>query len=89
MEINQYDITKATHYDITMVNDVAWNVNCEIIFSVFLQTHEISLHKHNPCVHPRLIKHSLVLVIGDHVKCLCLRIFHQSEGRVKYPIQKQ
>ncbi len=30
MEINQYDITMATHYDITMGNDVARVVHCEI-----------------------------------------------------------
>ncbi len=30
MEINQYDITIATHYDITMGNDVARDVHCEI-----------------------------------------------------------
>ncbi len=30
MEINQYDITISTHYDITMGNDVARNVHCEI-----------------------------------------------------------
>ncbi len=30
MEINQYDITMATHYDITMGNDIARNVHCEI-----------------------------------------------------------
>ncbi len=31
--------------------------------SLVLQTREISLHKHNSCVLPRLIKHSIVLVI--------------------------
>ncbi len=31
--------------------------------SLVLWTHEISLHKHNSCVLPRLIKHSLVLII--------------------------
>ncbi len=30
VEINQYDITMATHYDITMGNDVARHVHCEI-----------------------------------------------------------
>ncbi len=30
MEINQYDITMATHYDITMGNDVARDAHCEI-----------------------------------------------------------
>ncbi len=30
---------------------------------IVLWTREISLHKHNSCVLPRLIKHSLVLVI--------------------------
>ncbi len=30
VEINQYDITMATHYDITIGNDVARDVNCEI-----------------------------------------------------------
>ncbi len=29
-EINQYDIIMATHYDITMGNDVARDVHCEI-----------------------------------------------------------
>ncbi len=139
MEINQYDITMVTHYDITMGNDIASDVHCEItmgndvandihcdlimsndiamctiyhgitmhnevdmnlfyyVFSALclimillwvdviktrtssylislcwrthslFQTHEISLHKHNSCVLPRLIKHSLVLVITLYV----------------------
>ncbi len=33
VEINQYDITMATHYDITMGNDVARDVHCEITMS--------------------------------------------------------
>ncbi len=143
VEINQYDITMATHYDITMGNDVARDSHLEItmdnvvardihfdvtmhndiamctyysvimhnnvamnpfycVFSALclimillwvvcnknkksscliilgwrthslflcmaispvLQTREISLHKHNSCVLPRLIKYSLVCVI--------------------------
>ncbi len=35
---------------------------CRAILPI-LQTREISLHKHNWCVLPRLTKHSLVLVI--------------------------
>ncbi len=31
MKINQYDITMAPHYDITMDNDVARDAHCEII----------------------------------------------------------
>ncbi len=30
MEINQYDITMATHSDITMGNDIGRDVHCEI-----------------------------------------------------------
>ncbi len=30
MEINQYDITMATHYDITIGNNVARDAHCEI-----------------------------------------------------------
>ncbi len=30
MEINQYDITLATHYDITISNDIARDAYCEI-----------------------------------------------------------
>ncbi len=30
VKINQYDITKATHYDITMGNDIAKDAHCEI-----------------------------------------------------------
>ncbi len=30
VEINQYDITMATHYDITMGNDIARDTHCEI-----------------------------------------------------------
>ncbi len=30
MEINQYDITMATHYDTTMDNHIARNAHCEI-----------------------------------------------------------
>ncbi len=144
VEINQYDITVVTHFDITMGNNVARDVHCKItigndvdrdvhcditmgndvamctyhaitkhnnvamniFYSVFsalilivlfyygyygiktstssclislcwrthslfmcraislvLCTCEISLHKHNLCVLPRLIKRSLVLVI--------------------------
>ncbi len=33
-----------------------------------LQTYEISQHKSNSCVLPRLIKHSLVLVILSHTE---------------------
>ncbi len=41
-------------------------VLCKAI-SIVLWTHEISLHKHNLCVLPRLIKHSPVLVIVIYV----------------------
>ncbi len=30
VQINQYDTTMATHYDITMGNDIARDVHCEI-----------------------------------------------------------
>ncbi len=30
VEINQYDITMATHYDITMGNDVARDIHCDV-----------------------------------------------------------
>ncbi len=30
VEINQYDITMATDYDITMSNDIAKDAHCEI-----------------------------------------------------------
>ncbi len=30
VEINQYDITMASHYDITMSNDIARDAHCEI-----------------------------------------------------------
>ncbi len=30
VEINQYDITMATLYDITIVNDISMNTHCEI-----------------------------------------------------------
>ncbi len=30
VEINQYDITMATHYNITMGNDIAKDAHCEI-----------------------------------------------------------
>ncbi len=143
VEINQYNMTMATHYDTTMANDVARdaycnikmgndiarNIHCDITMSNgvgmctyhgitmhnhitmnlfyyvlsalclimifvwvvcnktmnkfmfdqlgwrthllflcsaisrFRRTHEISLHEHNSCVLPRLIKHSLVLHI--------------------------
>ncbi len=33
VEINQYDITMATHYDIIMGNDIARDVHCEITMS--------------------------------------------------------
>ncbi len=29
-EINQYDLTMATHYDITMSNDVARDIHCDV-----------------------------------------------------------
>ncbi len=31
VEINQYDITMATHYDITIRNDIARDTHCEIM----------------------------------------------------------
>ncbi len=34
VEINQYDITMATHYDITMGNDVARDMHCEITMGI-------------------------------------------------------
>ncbi len=37
--------------------------------SLILRTREISIHKHNSCVVPRLIKHSLVLVIVFYMVC--------------------
>ncbi len=33
VEINQYDITMATHYDIRMGNDVARDIHCDITMS--------------------------------------------------------
>ncbi len=33
MEINQYDITLTTHYDITMGNDVARDIHCDVTMS--------------------------------------------------------
>ncbi len=33
MEINQYDIVMATHYDITMGNDIASDAHCKITMS--------------------------------------------------------
>ncbi len=38
MEINQYDITIATHYAITMGNDIARDAHCEITMSNYLTT---------------------------------------------------
>ncbi len=40
--------------------------------SLVLWPREISLHKHNSCVIPRLIKHSLVLVIVLHTMAFFL-----------------
>ncbi len=33
VEINQYDIIMATHYDITMGNDVARDIHCDVTMS--------------------------------------------------------
>ncbi len=33
IEINQYDITMATHYDITMGNNVARHIYCDVTMS--------------------------------------------------------
>ncbi len=33
IEINQYSITMATHYDITMGNDVARDIHCDVTIS--------------------------------------------------------
>ncbi len=33
VEINQYDITMTTHYDITKGNDVARDVHCDVTMS--------------------------------------------------------
>ncbi len=153
VEINPYDITMVTHYDITMGNDITRDVHCEItmgndvardihcdvtmsndvamctyhgitmhndvalnlfyyafsalylimsllwvalsknknkfmfdqsdwrthlwflcrVISLVLRTRQISLHKHNSCVLPRLIKYSLVLVI-IHDKIILMNV---------------
>ncbi len=39
MEINQYDITMATYYDITMGNDIARDAHCEITNDVARDIH--------------------------------------------------
>ncbi len=36
VEINQYDITMATHYDITIGNDIAKDVHCKIAMVMML-----------------------------------------------------
>ncbi len=33
MEINQYDITMATHYDITMGNNIVRDIHCNVTMS--------------------------------------------------------
>ncbi len=45
-------------------------VLCRAI-SLIIRTREISLHKHNSCVLPRLIKHSLVFII-IFMKCIII-----------------
>ncbi len=47
VEINQYDITIPTYYDITIVNDIASDIHCEVTMSndVALCTyHGITMH---------------------------------------------
>ncbi len=47
MEVNQYDITKATHCNITMGNDVAKNIHCDVTVSndIAMGTHHcIAMH---------------------------------------------
>ncbi len=44
------------------------------VISLILRTYEISLHKHNSCVLPRLIKHSLALVIISYTCIICLEL---------------
>ncbi len=47
MEINQYDITMATHYDITMGNDNARDIHCDITISndiAMCTYHGIKMH---------------------------------------------
>ncbi len=52
--------------------NLGWRIH-ELILcgtvSLVLRTREISLHKHNPCVLSRLIKHSLVLIIIFNIVC--------------------
>ncbi len=38
MEINQYDITMTSHYDITMGNGIARDVQCEITKDINIAT---------------------------------------------------
>ncbi len=47
MEINQYDITMDTHYDITMGNDVARKIHCDYTTSndiAMCTYHGITMH---------------------------------------------
>ncbi len=47
MEINQYDITMVTHYDITMGNDVARDIHCDVTMSndiAMCTYHGITMH---------------------------------------------
>ncbi len=47
VEINQYDITMATHYNITMSNDIARDVHCEITMGndiAMCTYHGITIH---------------------------------------------
>ncbi len=54
VNINQYDITMATHYDITMGNDIARDVHCEITMGndVVRDIHcDVTMSIHVICVH--------------------------------------
>ncbi len=47
VKINQYDITIATHYDITMGNDVARDIHCNVTMNndvVMCAYHDITMH---------------------------------------------
>ncbi len=47
MEINQYDITMTTHYDVTMGNDIARVIHCDITMSndvTMCTYHGITMH---------------------------------------------
>ncbi len=64
LEINQYDITMAIHYDITMGNDFARDAHCEITMGK-----DVAMYTYNSIT----MNNDIAMNLSDYVfSALCL-----------------